>query len=370
MDDTCINTRTSPTVYDGLLARLRRSIVSGARKSGEFVGTEQGFCRENGISRVSVRRATDQLIREGLIERRPGKGLFVRQSERTTRVIQVVVPDLAFEQCVQIARGAQLLGDDYGFLVQVFDGHNGMDRDIAFLEQLPDRPVEGALILSWHHPRFTEALLNLKQKGVPFVLVDEHSPDIDVASVAADNHAGGLMVGHALIDQGHRRFGFIGNISAGTVRSRLEGLRDAAGDRGLPFDRSRVLDLAVQPQEDWAKRIAECTRQLLSRPDRPSAIFYSDDQVAAEGYRTIRSMGLRIPEDVSVVGFDDSPLCRWLDPPLATVRQPSLEMGRAAMRMLLEGLPAGGAEKKAIHRRVTLPVQWIGRASIGAPGGS
>src|SRR5690606_28935196 len=106
-------------------------------------------------------------------------------------------------------------------------------------ERLPE-VVEGALVLSWHHPRFTETLVKLKQKGTAFVLVDEHSADVEVASVTADNYAGGMMVGHALIDLGHRTLGFIGNLSAGTVRARLEGLRDAAGDRGLPFPRSRV----------------------------------------------------------------------------------------------------------------------------------
>ncbi len=366
MRNTCINTRTT-TVYDDLLERLRKTIRSGTYKAGEFVATEQELCRECGISRVSVRRATDQLIREGLIERRPGKGLFVREAERATRLIQVIVPDLAFDQCVQIARGAQLLGVERGFHVQVYDAHNRMDRDIAVLKRLPERSVEGALVLSWHHPRFTEALLELKSKGLPFVLVDEHSRHIEVPSVTADNYAGGMMVGHALIDLGHRTFGFIGNLSAGTVQARLEGLRDAIGDRGLPFDRSRVLDLAVQPQEDWAERIAICTRRLLSHSNRPTAVFYSNDQVAAEGYRTIRSMGLRIPEDVSVVGFDDSPLCRWLDPPLATVRQPALDMGRCAMEMLLDELQSPVSGRVPAARQMTLPVQWIARSSIAAP---
>ncbi len=349
------------------MVRLRREIRQGVQKPGDFIGTEQALCRSSGISRVSVRRATDQLIREGLIERRPGKGLFVRDFDRATRMIQIVVPDLAFEQCIQIARGAQEWGVERGFQVQVYDGHNRMDRDIAFLEQLQDSVVEGAIILSWHHPRFTEAMLKLKQSGLPFVLVDEHSEHVEVSSVTADGHAGGLLVGNALVDLGHRSIGFIGNLVAGTVRSRLEGLRDAMGDRGLPFDRSLVMDLAVQPQEDWAQRIAQCTRQLLDRPDRPTAIFYSNDQVAAEGYRTIREMGLRVPQDVSIVGFDDSPLCQWLDPPLATVRQPAFEMGQTAMEMLLEMLQLPPATRRRAVRQVTLPVEWMPRASISTP---
>jgi LacI family transcriptional regulator len=290
--------------------------------------------------------------------------LFVRDLERATRTIQVVVPDLSFKQCVQIARGAQQMAAELGISVQVSDAHNQMDADIEMIRRLPDMSAEGALILSWHHPRFTEALLELKRAGYPFVLVDEHPRDLEVDSVTADNHAGGMLVGNALVDLGHKRIGFVGNMVADTVRGRLEGLRDAMGDRGLPFDRTLVADLNVQPQDDWTERIERCTKELLARPDRPTAIFYSDDQVAADGYRAIREMGLRVPEDVSVVGFDDSPVCRWLIPTLATVRQPAIEMGRVAMEMLLEQLakPAHAVPREA--RGSTLPVQWIARPSV------
>lgn len=365
MYDTCITPR--PTVYADLVERLRLSIRRGERKPGDFLATEQELSREAGISRVSVRRATDQLIREGLIERRAGKGLFVRPLEHATRLIHIVVPDLAFEQCVQIARGAQQVGAERGFKVQVYDANNRMDRDIAVLHQLPGTGTDGALILSWHHPRFTEAVLELKQQGLPLVVVDEHPRDIQIPSVTADNHAGGMMVGNALIDLRHKRIGFIGNLSADTVRARMEGLRDAVNDRGLPFDRSCVLDLQLEPQQDWAARIGECTRQLLSRTDRPTAVFFSDDQVAAEGCRTIREMGLRIPKDVSVVGFDDSPLCRWLEPALASVRQPSLEIGRAAMEMLLSMLSQQPSDRNTTDaERRTLGVEWKHRESIDA----
>ena len=352
-------------MYEDLLVQLRTSIRQGLRQPGEFVGTEQAFGRERGLSRVSVRRATDQLIREGLVERRPGKGLFVRPVQRSLRTIQVVVPDLAFEQCIQIAKGAQQLGIEHGLNVQVYDAQSQMDRDIECLRQLPERSADGALILSWHHPRFTEALLELKQRNLPFVLIDEESSPLDIDTVAADNHAGGMLAANALIDLGHRSIGFIGNLSAGTVAARLEGLRDAVGDRGLPFDRSRVIDLAIEPGMDWAQRIADSTHELMSRSPRPTAIFYSNDHVAAEGYRTLRAMNLRVPEDVSVVGFDDSPLCRWLEPALSTVRQPSIEMGQVAMSMLMEMLQTPVGQPRRPARKATLPVQWIARASIG-----
>lgn len=361
MSDTCIKTRIP--IYGGLMASLRKGIVAKGLQGGDFLATEQDLCRESGLSRVSVRRATEQLIREGIVERRPGKGLFVRQKDRQTRVVQVVVPDMSFEQCVQIARGVQNIGTQNGYQLQVYDAHNQMDRDIAVLKQLPEQDIQGAVILSWHHPRFTEVVFELKQRRFPFVLVDEHSSDPDIHSVTADNTAGGYLAGEAIVKAGHRRIGFVGNVATQTVRARLEGMRDAIGDHGLPFDRSLVMDLNVQPQENWSQRIADCTRQLLSRPDRPTAIFFSNDQVAADGYQTARAMGLRIPQDLSIVGFDNSPICRWLAPTLASIRQPSMEMGQAAMNLLLKQWN-GPAAKAA---QLTLPVKWVPGDSIAPP---
>jgi DNA-binding LacI/PurR family transcriptional regulator len=356
---------TSIRVYDNLLAHVRQSIVRGRKQPGTYLGTELELAREAGISRVSVRRATDELIREGLIERRAGKGLFVRGSEQGTRTVQIVVPDMAFDQCVQIARGAQALGVERGVQVQCYDAHSRLEWDLRTLRDLPKLAPAGAIIVSWHHAGFTEALYELKRQNYPFVVVDERPRDLVVPSVLADNYGGGVSVGRALVELGHRRIGFIGNLRADTVQERLRGLRDAVNDAGIAFDRALALDLDVPPEGDWEGFTVQRTRQLLDLPQRPSAIFYANDQIAAHGCQAIKSMGLRIPQDVSVVGFDDDPLCRWLDPPLATVRQPSQEIGRMAMELLLK-LPAGGrAAGERGDVALSLPTQWVARASIG-----
>src|SRR5690606_19662817 len=106
--------------------------------------------------------------------------------------------------------------------------------------------------------------------------------------------------------------------------------------------------------------IDRATRGLMQRPDAPTAIFYSDDQTAAHGCRTLRALGLRSPDDVSVVGFGDNPVCEWLEPPLSTVRQPSREMGCVALEMLVERML--DPRRPADHR--VLPTEWVPRASI------
>lgn len=359
------------TVYDALLTRIRRSISTGALKPGALIGSEYELARESGISRVSVRRATEALLREGLVERRPGKGLFVREENRSTRTVQILVPDLGFDQCVQIVRGAQLVGMERGIRVQVYDAHSLLDFDIETLRQLPSTTFDGAIIVSWHHPEFAESLFELKRKDYPFVLVDEKLHDMQVPSVLTDNYGGGYAAGKATAEMGHVRIAFIGDLNADTVRARLDGIRDAINDAGVPFDRSRVIGLSGPLNSDWPTVIDGATRKAMDRPDRPTAILFSNDQTAAHGAMALRRLGCSIPQQVSIVGFDDNPLCQLIDPPLSTVRQPSMEMGKAAMEMLLElfnrrrnGAPP--ALKSAMVPHVVLPTTWVPRKSLAS----
>jgi LacI family transcriptional regulator len=284
----------------------------------------------------------------------------------TTRRVQVVTGNLNWEPSVQMSRGAQAVAKQQGVQAQLYDAHGDLEHDLAMLRQLPDNETDGAIILSLHGPEFNEALLHLYSRNFPFVLVDQHTEAMGVPTVTADNHAGGYLAGQALVRQGHRRIGFVGDLIASTVRDRLAGLRDAIADAGLPFDRSQVVDLtqtAMNRLGDWSVMIDQETQRLLERPDRPTAIFFSCDAVARPAYRTVARLGLRIPQDVSVVGFDDDPLAEWLAPPLTTVAQPFFEMGRAAMELLCARM----ADPRATLEHRRLPVMLRERESIAPP---
>jgi LacI family xylobiose transport system transcriptional regulator len=328
-----------------------------------MLGTEIDLGRQSGLSRVSVRRAIDRLMSKGLVERRAGKGIFVRSPEAAVRTIQIVVPNLQFDQCVQIARGAQEFGRSRGAQVQIYDAHGSMAQDIEVIRRLPDSRSDGAIIVFLQHPDFAQALYSLKAVDYPFVMVDSKLQDLAVPSVTSDNYAGGYAVGQNLVALGHTAIGCIGWLSARTVQARFDGLRDAVIDAKLPFDRSMVLDLGVEdPIGDWAAAIEGAVRTLLTRPDRPTAIFFGSDEVAIQSYRVIRQLGLSIPGDLSIVGFDDSSLCQLVDPPLATVRQSSSQMGQVAMEILLSHI---SGDRTVVSR--TLPTAWVPRGSIAAP---
>ncbi len=360
---------------DTLAAKLRRELDAKRFRPGDFVITERALARREGIDRNIVHKAVNALVREGRLERRAGKGVYVpgavgrwRQAASTSRLVHVLVADLAANMCVEIARGIKQAGLSAGVRIQVHDAHGSLESDLQVLRKLPETAVHGAIIDSVHHPRFAEVLYELHAARYPFVLVDETLRDLQVPSVVADNYRGGYLAGRALMDRRHRCIAFTGFLGADTVRARLEGLRDAMAEAGVALDRSLVVPVRLEPVEilelpaDQATEIERAVRQILERPDRPTAIFFSTDLFMPQAYRAIRGLGLRIPEDVSVVGFDGDPLCRLLSPTLATVRQPAREMGKVAMEMLLalmEGdAMAGGSRTEAgmVNRAACTPV--------------
>ena len=172
----------------------------------------------------------------------------------------------------------------------------------------------------------------LQDKGIPFVVFDPtvELPD-DVPFVGATNWAGGRSAARHLIKLGHRRIAMIGGPDTFLCcRARLDGYRAAMDAAGLPLD-ADLVEVAYLTREDG--HVAAL--KLLRRPDRPTAIFACNDQQAAGVYQAARVEGLRIPADLSVVGFDDLAIATMLDPPLTTVHQPIAEMAAAATELAL-----------------------------------
>ena len=181
----------------------------------------------------------------------------------------------------------------------------------------------------------------------------------DTPSIGATNWNGGLTATRHLLGLGHRRIAVIGGPSGVLCsRARVDGFRAAMDEAGAPIDPTLVSHGAFGVDEGIA-----AGRRLLARPDRPTAIITGNDLQALGVYQAAREARLHIPEDLSVVGFDDVPLARWVSPPLTTVRQPLVEMAEAAAELVL-GL-ARGEEPAQI--RVELATELVIRESTAPP---
>jgi LacI family transcriptional regulator len=249
-----------------------------------------------------------------------------------------------------LLRGMSDTASASGYDLMAFTGGGKSGWERRSLARLGGTLIDGAILVT---PTVLGPLAT-----VPVVAIDPHYGPSQVPTVDADSFAGANLATAYLIGLGHRRIAFLGG--RGDLESahlREAGFREAMADAGLPVDEDLVRATHFQPQ------LAEVeARALLSLSQPPTAIFAANDITAERTIAVARSMGLAVPADVSVLGFDDIPEAALCDPPLTTVRQPLREMGEAAMNMLLDLLK--GLERST-HTR--LPVELVIRASCAAP---
>jgi len=202
----------------------------------------------------------------------------------------------------------------------------------------------------------------LTASSIPLVLLDPTGePEHALPSVGATNWSGGISATRHLLDLGHRRIAVItGPTDRLCARARVEGARAAMDAEGMPMDHQLVRHGQWFAFEDGLSH----ARELLRLPDPPTAILCGNDLQALGVYEAARLAGLRIPHDLSVIGFDDLPVTRWCGPPMTTVRQPLVDMGATAAQMVLS-LAAG---HPLAQSRVELATTLIIRDSTAPPG--
>lgn len=226
----------------------------------------------------------------------------------------------------------------------------------AYLELVRAKRIDG-LILSG--PRFDdEALLSLQQEHFPTVLMGQ-LPKTDFYSVDIDNFtAAQQAVGH-LVNLGHERIACITNaaLSYTAAADRMSGYREILNTHGISYDESLVRYGDFDPESGYQQM-----KELLAHKQLPTAVFVASDVVAIGAKAAIVEMGMKIPEDIALVGFDDVPLARYLDPPLTTVRLPASELATRASQMLIQLIKG----ETPVEKVVLLESQLIVRQSCGA----
>ncbi|MWA15191.1 LacI family DNA-binding transcriptional regulator [Streptomyces sp. BA2] len=328
------------------------TITEIAREAGVSVPTVSRVV--NGRSDVSpaTRARVEDLLHRHRYQRRPPA-----PGDRAA-LLDLVFNDLDSPWAVEIIRGVEEVAHEaeVGTVVSAIHDRAGAARQ--WMTNLRARASDGViLVTSVLEPGLHDELRRL---GVPLVVIDPAgSPATEAPTVGATNWAGGMAATEHLLGLGHRRIGFIeGPPRLLCSRARLDGYRAALDVAGVPVD-----DELIVPGDFYhASGFTGCN-QLLDLADPPTAVFASSDQMALGAIEALRRRGLRVPEDMSVVGFDDLPEVRWSAPPLTTVRQPLSDMGKLAARAVLD-LARSVAPASP---RVELATELVVRASTAAP---
>ncbi|BCJ57654.1 LacI family transcriptional regulator [Micromonospora endophytica] len=304
----------------------------------------------NGRSDVAPRtreRVEELLTRHGYRRRPPSM-------RASSGLVDLVFNDLDSPWSVEIIRGVEDVAHASGVGTVVSAIHRQVSSAEQWLEGMRRRGTDGVIfVTSMVEPPLQAELRRL---DIPVVVVDADGlPAREAPTIGATNWAGGLRATEYLIGLGHRRIGFIaGPPQLLCSRARMDGYRAALEAAGLSFDEGLVCRGDFYHESGFAGGV-----RLLGLAQPPTAIFASSDQMALGVYEAVRQRGLRVPDDVSVVGFDDLPEVRWCSPPLTTVRQPLVEMGMLAARTVLR-LAKG---EKVESPRVELATELVIRDS-------
>ena len=274
--------------------------------------------------------------------------------------VGLVIPDLTNPLFPPIVRGIEDVLEPAGYSGLIVNTDNDLGRERAQIESLRSRQVEGLIVATAliHHPLLTQ----LHREGVTMVMVNRRAEGVDVPSITPDDAVGVTLAIEHLAGLGHRRIAHLSGpqtTSTGVVRSRA--FRSAVHDLGLDDDPDLVTTCEHWSEEDGARGL----RDLLDRKVDFTAVVAGNDLIALGCYDVFAERGLRCPDDVSVVGFNDMPFLDKLRPPLTSVSVPHHQIGVEAARTLLEAI----AEPDRPARSVLLPHSLSVRGSTAPPSG-
>ncbi len=350
---------------------IRQFIQENSLNPGDPLPSEREWARRLRVSQMTVNRALKELEREGVITRLVGRGTFVLNANVHSSIpfrhqLTLVFPLSGIVEVVEqniyygpVLQGAQYAFAELGCSVQFWK--------IGF-DQLKLLPPEGlaqrAFLLFAPMEDALPTLMSWWEAGVPFVVIGASWREVQLPCVDTDNFNAALKVVEFLHNLGHNRIAFvIGSRRLPNARDRWDGFVAAVKRYKLNVSDEWLIESPASASltEEASQRI----RSILKSRRRPTAIFAAGYYLAAETLQIVKEMGLRVPDDISLVGFDDPPSAGYLDPPLTTVRQPLAELGHRGVLKLVSLLE--GRQEPLVEYLAT---ELIVRASTAPPIGN
>jgi len=319
--------RQRPTIYD--VARLAG--VSTATVSRALNGTGQIAAS----TRATIEAAVEQL---GYRPNTIARSLVTK----TTQTIALLLPDITNPFYAALVNGIQQTALSHGHTMLLCTTESDAEREEHYLRVLRAKQVDGALVDGLVLP--PDRIARFVEDGFPIVCLDRDIDSRSIPLVQVDNRLGGRIATEHLIDLGHTRIGHVtGAGELGISDERLAGYRDALSGAGLPVDFQLVEEGRFT--DDGGH---DAARRLLEREPGVTAIFAANDLSALGVLNAVAEAGKRVPDDVSVVGFDDLHLSAYTAPPLTTIRQPAVEIATLATEILI-GLTKGREVEEMRH---------------------
>ncbi|HEY8531534.1 MAG TPA: LacI family DNA-binding transcriptional regulator [Limnochorda sp.] len=334
----------APTIWDvARLAQVSKSTVSRVLNGDPGVAPETA---RRVLEAAKALRYRPNHIARSLVKRQ-------------TRTLGLVIPDQRNPFYALASWAAEHEAYGRGYSVIVGNTDNDPSKETSYLQLLDARLVDGMLLIGGVQDA-SAIVRHASSSTTPMVLVDRDvGPAFSIPAVTLDNIAGGREMTEFLLNLGHRRIAFVTSEYTAAERDRRIGYEQALQAAGLPADPALIIRLE---EDAWKAGRLEPLEALLLQEGRPTAIFASNDLKALFVYRLANRLGLRIPDDLSVVGYDDIEVADLLQPPLTTMAQPIEAMARTGTRTLIHLIEGTQPEESQLRFTAELRV----RASAAA----
>ena len=347
-------------------------------KPGDAIPTEAELAERYGVSVGTVRRALRQLVDQEILYRQPGRGTFLtehsRERAKQRGFLACIVPYIRDDFASRVIAGAQHAAQKSNYALMLHNSFGKSEVEENILRQSLGSAY-GMVFLPVGRPTLPSIIAELLRRRFPLVFVDR-LPTLDtkgVHYVISDSYGGAYEAVKYLIELGHRRIGLALTANAkvnSSVAQRAEGYRQALRDYGLAVDEALILEGLTARQEGIGPASSEThekgsniglIQEFLQR-EHPSALFAVNDLIAIDAWRAAEGLGLSIPQDLSIVGFDDADFLSDAGIELTTIAQDAFQVGSEAVEVLIECIEG----RIGVPRQVVLPTHLVVRDSCQA----
>ena len=329
------------------------TIKDVARKAGVSISTVSRVINNSKPVSNEIRQNVLRIIEETNYFPNPvARSLVMKKSQ----LIGVIVPDISNFFIGEILSGIEEIGKMYGYDILLCNTYGDLEQEIRYLSLLKAKQVEGILLMTW---KMEDKLVDyISHIEVPMVLINRNAADLAIPSVSIDNYGATYEMVKYLIDCGHKKIAMIrNNIDNDSFSlNQFKGYKNALEDHGIEVDDRLVQDGGYKLENSYG-----IVQNLIEEKLLPTAIFATSDLMAIDAINCLLDHGYKVPDDVSVVGFNDVKLASIYRPNLTTIHQPIYDIGAVAIRMIIKKI----GHEELDNDIVILPHELIIRNSSG-----
>ena len=362
----------NPTpLYEQIINDIKNLIARGELLPGDKLPSHQALAKKYKVSLITVKGALNNLAKEQVLYTRVGKGTYVaEQSKRKTarpneKMIGLVLRDLKQPFFSMVVHSIEQRASELGYHLLLSNSSENIDKEEAQIERFRDLGVQGLIIASLSYQyRATEHIERLHRDNFPYVMVS-YILDPAYWYVGCDQEEGGVIATEHLISTGYRSIGYV-HIGKWNLLSevRKNGYARALVEHDIPFSSELIYYMEPEPRKAGTDRYElgyNFARQFASVSNKPEALFFYNDMAALGFIQGASERGIRVPDDVGVIGFDDVQVARFASVPLTTIHQPVDKIGKWAVDIVNSRI-----NQQDVGNRIILRPTLVVRESCGA----